>query len=100
MTTVAVILGTLALAANVVATWLLLRAEELETSQKLAQLALVWLVPIIGAVVVIAVRRESMRAYKPESSFPSSNITNNDAIDLAISSRRGSRHHESEAEPE
>lgn len=100
MVTIIIISGLVALAANVVATWLLHSAEDLEVSQKRAQLVLVWLLPIIGAAIVIALRREFLRPQKQRSAFPESNITDNDAIDLAISTRRGSRHHESETEPE
>lgn len=42
---------------NVWATWLVLNDGLSEASRKAVQLLLVWLVPVIGAVVVLAVHR-------------------------------------------
>lgn len=100
MGAIVLIVGAVAIAANVLATRLLLRAEDLETSQRRAQLVLVWLLPVVGAVTVTALRREFQRTHRQQSSFPESSITNNDAVDLAISIRQGSRQHETEVGPE
>ena len=59
----------LLLAANAVATRVVLRDEHSQRGQKLAQILFVWLVPIAGAIVVFAVHRRpdppSLQYYKP-----------------------------------
>ncbi len=53
--------------ANWLATRLILRDELISRGQRIAQIFLVWLVPVIGAVVVFAVHRrpeEPSRKYR------------------------------------
>jgi hypothetical protein len=52
-----VALGLVVLAANVWATVLVMRDSLSEPSQRMAQLLMVWLLPILGAVIVFAVHR-------------------------------------------
>lgn len=54
------------LALDVVATWKLVRDDLSSRRQKLAQLLLVWGVPLIGALVVLAVHR---RAEPPSRQY-------------------------------
>jgi hypothetical protein len=65
---------------NVVATTMLFRSDFESRFQKSAQTVLIWLVPVVGAILVIAVLRNSTTAWKPPlssdaagaSSFPGS----------------------------
>ena len=86
------------LAANVWATVLLTRTDDLEASQKATQLALVWLVPAVGAAVVISMRREFTRSYRKRIAPPES--ADDHAIDLALSVRRGARRQDDDPDPE
>lgn len=63
-TTLAVLLGVVLAAYNVRATWLLWCAEDFELGQKIGQTAFVWLVPVIGAVVVMNVLKPEARVYR------------------------------------
>lgn len=98
VTTVLFLVAAVALIANIVASTLLLCADDLDKSQQIAQLLLVWLVPIAGAAIVIAIRREFLRPHKQTPPVPESSDDN--AVDLAIWARRGSRRNESETESE
>ncbi len=62
--TLAALVGIALAAYNARATWLLWRSEDFERSQKIAQTAFVWLVPIIGAVVVMNVLKPEVRVYR------------------------------------
>ena len=62
--TLAAVLGFVLLVYNARATWLLWRAEDFERSQKIAQTAFVWLVPVIGAVVVMNVLKPDARVHR------------------------------------
>ena len=44
---------------NVKATFLVLRDKDSERNQRLAQLALVWLLPLLGAILVLGVHRRA-----------------------------------------
>jgi len=46
---------------DLAATRAILKADDAEPAQRYAQLALVWLVPAVGAVVVLAVHRPAER---------------------------------------
>ena len=59
-----------ALLLDLLATWQILRNPLCSGSEKLAQLLLVWILPLAGAVVcllVLGVDHEPMRASPPES---------------------------------
>jgi hypothetical protein len=92
------IAGVAALGLDVLATYALVRAEDLDQSQRYAQLALVWLIPIVGALVVLTVRREALRAPERRADVPESSDDN--AIDMAMVARRASRLNRDEAEPD
>ena len=49
---------------NVWATWLVLRDDLSEGPRKIVQLVFVWLVPVLGAVVVLAVHRPAESASR------------------------------------
>ena len=50
---------------NAIATWIIVRDVLSDRRQKIAQLLLVWLVPLIGAIIVLAVhRRTEPRPYR------------------------------------
>lgn len=51
---------------NVRATWLVLRDDVSEPSQRVMQLLLVWLLPVLGALTVFAVHRP---AEKPSRKY-------------------------------
>ena len=51
-------------------TWRLLRSSMYEWPQKRLQLALIWLVPVLGAIVVHTMMRvEGQPPYKPEKGY-------------------------------
>lgn len=62
--TLAVLIGVALVAYNARATWLLWRAEDFELGQKIGQTVFVWLVPVIGAVVVMNVLKPEVRVYR------------------------------------
>lgn len=47
-----VLIASIVFALNIKATWLLSRSAYFDAKQKLLQLALIWLVPVLGAVLV------------------------------------------------
>ena len=72
MTTTVVILGIIAAAAawQVWVSVAVVRAGHLERRQKLLQLGLIWLLPIIGAVAVYSMlRAEGKSPYIPERGY-------------------------------
>jgi hypothetical protein len=56
---VLLILVAIILALNVNATWVLVRASYYDTRQKLFQLVLIWLIPILGAILVWSLATDS-----------------------------------------
>ena len=60
----AVLLGVALVGYNVRTTWLLWRSDDFEQTQKIAQSAFVWLVPVIGALVVMNVLKPDARVYR------------------------------------
>ena len=59
MNIVLLILVAIILVLNVKATWVLVRSTYYDAKQKLFQLALVWLIPILGAVLVWSLATDS-----------------------------------------
>jgi hypothetical protein len=57
---------------NVVATTMLIRSDFESRFQKAAQMVLIWVLPVVGAILVIAVLRNSTTVWKPP---PSSDAT-------------------------
>jgi len=53
---------------NVVATSMLLRSDFESRFQKAAQMVLIWVVPVVGAILVMAVLRNSTTVWKPPPS--------------------------------
>lgn len=58
---------------NVVATWMLFRSQVVSAFQRGAQFVLIWIVPLIGAIVVISIltdpkdRRRRLARWTPDS---------------------------------
>ena len=67
MGNVYLVLGAIALAFNVVASVLVLRAKFYDRAQKRNQLALIWLLPMVGSVLCLFVIRETSRSAKRSS---------------------------------
>jgi hypothetical protein len=84
---VAIILGVVALVANVYATRLVITDDTFEPAQKYCQAAIIWLLPLLGAVIVAGFIRSDKVDSKP--SRRTGNDTGfddeNDAIDLSRS---------------
>jgi hypothetical protein len=59
MTTPAILALLATLAINLLATAAVLRASDLESRQRALQIVLIWLVPLVGATVVLLVRCSS-----------------------------------------
>jgi hypothetical protein len=57
-TVILVIVVGIAVLLSVVATWMVRRCGALSSFQKVAQIVLVWVVPLVGAIVVIAILTE------------------------------------------
>ncbi len=76
MNPVAIILmvcGAVALVLNIFAGYRVIRSEQLEPVQKIAQCVLIWLIPVLGAGLCITLTREP----KPtrEKGYPTSGTT-------------------------
>jgi hypothetical protein len=81
--TVLVVLVVL-LAGNVLATFVALRSATAASGQKALQLLLVWLVPLLGAVVVMVFHRLDRRRQGPE---PERARLDGSEIDVALGAR-------------
>ena len=69
---VVVLLSAVVLAMNIKATLVVLRDDISEPDQRIAQLALVWLLPILGTIIVFAVHRPTeppSRKYREETDY-------------------------------
>lgn len=51
------------IAANLLATWRIVRSDFDPESQRLLQLAFVWCLPVIGAAIVFSLSRPSLEAH-------------------------------------
>ncbi len=80
------------IAANIYATILSIKSEYNEKSQKVTQTFVVWLIPIFGAIFSIAMNREPKSIIKKKEIGNDTTVTNNDAFDLACTSRIGNNH--------
>lgn len=85
---------TVSLSINIVATAALYKAEDLQISQKVAQGILVWLLPIVGATIVLFVRRKTSRksSQRCTPTFPESAIDDRSAGNFALSLEDGEPH--------
>ena len=80
--------GILALLFNAAVSFKLINSELTENSQKVFQIVFIWLVPLIGAFVCLSVlNSETSINTNKRSKGNKTNITNDDAVNLAISSR-------------
>ncbi len=86
-----VLLSTVAVALllNIWATLYLSRVSGLTRHQRTIQVAIIWLFPIVGAVIVYSVNRELERQAAPASTFPKSQISDQEVINQALA-RSGS----------
>ena len=66
MQTILLVLSIVLLALNVMATVVVLRAETSTTAQRILQSCVVWLIPALGAFVVILFHRLDRRRQGPE----------------------------------
>lgn len=74
--TIVIAVGVFCLAYQVYVTSAILRKQHFERSQKAFQIALVWLIPLIGALLIYSFLRADGKApYKPEKGYtePSGN---------------------------
>jgi hypothetical protein len=53
---------------NVVATVMLVRSDFESAAQKWARMAIIWGIPLVGAILAIAVSRQSLAGIKPRRS--------------------------------
>ena len=60
---------------NLIATIQLLRSDFETRLQKAAQFSLIWLLPIVGAIIVIAVRAPSLHATRPDRSSDATGVS-------------------------
>ena len=67
----------LLLAANIAATAMVLRSHVAPRRQKALQMALAWLVPLLGAVVVITFHWLDSRKQGPQTEGPAHNVADN-----------------------
>jgi hypothetical protein len=67
MQTLLIILAALLLVMNVVATVVALRSETSTVTQRILQSCVVWLIPLLGALVVIVFHRLDRRSQGPEA---------------------------------
>ena len=77
MAVVALILATI-VGLDLMATRAILRDDLSERSQRLAQIALVWLFPLLGALLVLALYREPK---KPSGCYPESDRHIDDSLE-------------------
>ena len=70
MQTILLVLSIVLLALNVMATVVVLRAETSTTAQRILQSCVVWLIPALGALVVILFHRLDRRRQGPEGERP------------------------------
>ncbi len=68
LTVLAVCLGAIALVLSVYTTWLIEADPLSERSQKMMQLAIAWLIPIVGAILIMAVYRLAEPPPRPPPS--------------------------------
>jgi hypothetical protein len=60
---------------NLIATIQLLRPDFETRLQKAAQFSLIWLLPIVGAIIVMAVRAQSLHATRPDRSSDATGVS-------------------------
>ena len=81
---------TLAVVINSAGTIGVARDQLLTSSQRFAQILLIWLMPVVGAIVTLAVRRAQKQNASPTNSEPWTTISDNQAIDYALSQNNSS----------
>jgi cytochrome bd-type quinol oxidase subunit 2 len=89
MLAVLVILVVLLLAMNVVATVVALRSETSSATQRILQSCVVWLIPLLGAFVVILFHRLDRRRQGPEGERT---LLDGSEVDVALAIRHDGHH--------
>jgi cytochrome bd-type quinol oxidase subunit 2 len=84
-----VILALLLVVMNVVATVVVLRSEASSATQRIFQSCVVWLVPLLGAVVVILFHRLDRRRQDPQGARAD---LDGSEIDVALALRHDGHH--------
>ncbi|NKF22792.1 hypothetical protein [Solimonas marina] len=77
-----VIAAAVLLILNGVASLVLVRVGGIERGQRIAQALLVWLLPVVGAAVVLAVNRELTRATVPVRGASPDDVTSMSQMQL------------------